>query len=175
MLSWVENYLQKCYKYKRIDLSQRGGEPRACSNRHFGRDPDLDQRSQLRQSHLAASSAAPSLYVVHLPDDRARDLRLSVRPWLTRQPVCLWLVRSGQPHDILPVADARSGRGGLDWPNSLALVIALTSITLWFAMSSALMALVCILVADTIGITLSLIKTWRDPSSEPLMMWGLAQ
>ncbi len=54
---------------------------------------------------------APSLYVVHLPDDRARDLRLSVRPWLTRQPVCLWLVRSGQPHDILPVADARSGRG----------------------------------------------------------------
>ena len=65
------------------------------------------------------------------------------------------------------------GEGGLDWPNSLALVIALTSITLWFAMSSALMALICILVADTIGITLSLIKTWRDPSSEPLMMWGL--
>lgn len=65
------------------------------------------------------------------------------------------------------------GEGGLDWPNSTALVIALTSITLWFAMSSALMALICILVADTIGITLSLIKTWRDPSSEPLMMWGL--
>ncbi|HRC28114.1 MAG TPA: hypothetical protein PKV96_01885 [Candidatus Saccharimonas sp.] len=65
------------------------------------------------------------------------------------------------------------GVGGLDWPNSIALIVALASITLWFTMSSALMALICILVADTIGITLSLIKTWRDPSSEPLMMWGL--
>ena len=45
------------------------------------------------------------------------------------------------------------GVGGLDWPHSIALIVALASITLWFMMRSVLMALICILVADTIAIT----------------------
>lgn len=65
------------------------------------------------------------------------------------------------------------GTGGIDMPNTISLAIALASIGTWYWLSSPLAALACILTADTIAIGLSLVKTWRDPNTETLMMWGL--
>lgn len=83
-----------------------------------------------------------------------------------------WFVIVNATIFFLSLTKAR-GEGGIDAPNTVALGIALMSVVLWFFMESPLAALACILVADTIGIGLSLVKTWRNPLSEPLLMWGL--
>ena len=61
------------------------------------------------------------------------------------------------------------GETGVSRENVIALVLVPISLILWL-ITGPWQALICILVADTIGIALSVIKTWRNPWSEPRLM-----
>ncbi len=65
------------------------------------------------------------------------------------------------------------GYGDLSKTNVICLLLALTAIVLWRLTDSALLALVCVLIADGIGAMLILVKSYRHPQTETLSMWLL--
>ena len=65
------------------------------------------------------------------------------------------------------------GYGDITTINVVCLVIALMGIVLWKTLSSPLLALISVLIADGIGAILIVIKSYRYPQSETLMMWVL--
>lgn len=65
------------------------------------------------------------------------------------------------------------GYGGVSGLNIFCFLLAIASIALWKTTSSALIALICVLVADGIGALLIVIKSYKKPYSETLIMWAL--
>lgn len=65
------------------------------------------------------------------------------------------------------------GYGNINTINVVCLVIALGGIILWKTLSSPLLALISVLIADGIGAVMIVIKSYKYPQSETLIMWVL--
>lgn len=65
------------------------------------------------------------------------------------------------------------GYGDVNPVNVISFLLAVMSIAVWQTTSSALLALVCVLIADGIGATLILIKSYKHPHTETAFMWVL--
>ena len=66
------------------------------------------------------------------------------------------------------------GVGGLNLGNVALLVIAALGLAGWLALSTPVLATVCVVVADLAGALLMLPKMWRDPDSETASSFLLA-
>ena len=65
------------------------------------------------------------------------------------------------------------GYGGVSLVNVISFLLAISSIVLWQTTNSALIALICVLIADGIGALLILIKAYKHPYTETIFMWYL--
>lgn len=65
------------------------------------------------------------------------------------------------------------GYGDINIVNIVSFILALASIVLWKTTSSALVALVCTLIADGIGALLIVVKSYKHPHTETIFMWYL--
>ncbi len=65
------------------------------------------------------------------------------------------------------------GYGGVTTINIIGLVMALIGIVLWVTLSSPLAALLSVLAAEIIGALMIVIKIYKHPGSETLIMWAL--
>ena len=72
----------------------------------------------------------------------------------------------------LSYTDGR-GTGGADTWEKAALVVAFISLGLLFTDLSPLWALLCTVLADILGAVMSVVKAWRDPSTEIPLPWML--
>ena len=63
------------------------------------------------------------------------------------------------------------GTGDVDTWERIALVVALISLGLLFTSLSPLWALLCTVLADILGAVMSVVKTWRDPTTEIPQPW----
>jgi hypothetical protein len=63
------------------------------------------------------------------------------------------------------------GYGDVNTVNVLAFFLALSAIILWKVTSSPLIALICTLIADGIGALLIVIKAYKHPATETVIMW----
>lgn len=68
----------------------------------------------------------------------------------------------------------RFGVGGLSKRDIFALMCAGIGLLLWYLTSNASTALYIIIVIDAIGVVLTVIKAYNDPSSETFSTWLLA-
>ena len=66
------------------------------------------------------------------------------------------------------------GEGGLSRSDLAILGIAAGGVAAWAISSTPVVAIGCVLVADTLAIGLMVPKTWRDPFSETLALYVLA-
>lgn len=66
-----------------------------------------------------------------------------------------------------------AGYGDINKTNIACLVLAMSAIVLWQVTDSALVALICVLIADGIGAALILIKAYKHPQTETMAMWAL--
>ena len=66
-----------------------------------------------------------------------------------------------------------AGYGGVTPINILALVLSAIGIILWVTLSSPLAALMSVLLAEIIGALLIIVKSYKHPGSETLIMWAL--
>ena len=64
------------------------------------------------------------------------------------------------------------GYGDLNLVNVLCLSLALIGIILWKTAHSPLLALISVLIADGIGALLIVIKSYRHPETETMVMWA---
>ena len=64
-----------------------------------------------------------------------------------------------------------AGYGDVTLVNIASFVLAMLAIVIWKATDSALLALICVLVADGIGALLILIKAFKHPNTETMSMW----
>ncbi len=65
------------------------------------------------------------------------------------------------------------GYGGVTKSNILGLGLALLGIVLWVTLTSPLAALICVLIAEIIGVIMIVVKAYRYPESETALMWTL--
>ena len=65
------------------------------------------------------------------------------------------------------------GYGGITKLNIFCLFLAVVGIILWQTLSSPLLALIAVLIADGIGALLIVVKSYNHPHSETLIMWIL--
>ena len=65
------------------------------------------------------------------------------------------------------------GYGGITKLNIFCLFLAVVGIILWQTLSSPLLALISVLIADGIGALLIVVKSYKHPHSETLIMWIL--
>lgn len=65
------------------------------------------------------------------------------------------------------------GYGDINKLNITCFVLAMAAIVLWKTTDSALVALICVLVADGIGAALILVKAYKHPYTETMAMWAL--
>jgi len=65
------------------------------------------------------------------------------------------------------------GYGDVSPLNVLCVLLAVASILVWKTTHSALLALVCVLIADGIGALLIVIKSYKHPETETIFMWYL--
>ena len=65
------------------------------------------------------------------------------------------------------------GYGGVTAANILGLGLALLGIVLWVTLSSPLAALLSVLTAEIIGALMIIIKSYKHPGTETLLMWAL--
>ena len=65
------------------------------------------------------------------------------------------------------------GYGGITKLNIFCLFLAVVGIILWQILSSPLLALISVLIADGIGALLIVVKSYKHPHSETLIMWIL--
>ena len=68
----------------------------------------------------------------------------------------------------------RHGEGGLSRNDVLILSLAACGVAGWVLSSSPLVATLCVVVADSLGVAMMLPKSWRDPYSETLITFSLA-
>ena len=66
------------------------------------------------------------------------------------------------------------GVGGLSRGDLTVLAVAALGVVGWSAFSEPVLATICVVVADTLGVCLMLPKTWRDPGSETVSTYALA-
>lgn len=65
------------------------------------------------------------------------------------------------------------GYGDIQATNVIAFCLAMIGIILWKTLSSPLLALICAIVADGIGATMIILKSYKHPQTETLVMWSL--
>jgi len=65
------------------------------------------------------------------------------------------------------------GYGDINIVNLICFSLAIGSIVLWIMTNSALVALICVLIADGIGALLIVFKSYKHPESETIFMWYL--
>jgi hypothetical protein len=66
------------------------------------------------------------------------------------------------------------GEGGLSRRDAIMMAIALGGVTGWVLADEPVVATVCVIAADAIGVALMVPKTYRDPESETLVTFALA-
>lgn len=66
-----------------------------------------------------------------------------------------------------------AGYSDVSLVNIVSIVLAAASIVLWKTTDSALLALICVLIADGIGALLIVIKSYKHPGTETIFMWYL--
>jgi hypothetical protein len=66
------------------------------------------------------------------------------------------------------------GVGGLAWWDRTLMIVAALGMVGWLASSRPIVATVCVVAADSIGVMLMMPKTWRDPYSETPSSYLLA-
>lgn len=67
----------------------------------------------------------------------------------------------------------KAGFSDVSLVNIVALSLAIASIILWKTTNSALIALICVLIADGIGALLIVIKAYKHPHTETAIMWSV--
>ncbi len=65
------------------------------------------------------------------------------------------------------------GHGEISKINIFCLMLAIVGIVLWKTLSSPLLALISVLIADGIGAIMIVLKSYKYPQSETLIMWVL--
>jgi ABC-type amino acid transport substrate-binding protein len=68
----------------------------------------------------------------------------------------------------------KRGTGGLKRSDIAALIVAVVGLALWFFTREAVWALIFVMIADSAGSLLTVIKTYKDPESETLVAWVFA-
>lgn len=66
-----------------------------------------------------------------------------------------------------------AGYGDVTLINVVCFMLAISAIFIWKTTDSALLALICVLVADGIGALLILIKSYKHPHTETMSMWAI--
>ena len=66
-----------------------------------------------------------------------------------------------------------NGYGDVTKLNVFCFILAMLAIFLWQTTDSALLALICVLIADGTGASLILIKAYKHPGTETLAMWAI--
>jgi len=74
---------------------------------------------------------------------------------------------------IVFLLSLKFGVGGLAKKDIAALVSAAGIILLWYLTKEAAVALLLVIVANSIGVSLTLVKAYRDPGSETMVAWVL--
>lgn len=64
------------------------------------------------------------------------------------------------------------GYGGITKVNVTCFLIAIASIALWKTTDSPFVALICALVADGIGAMMIVVKSYKHPGTETMVMWA---
>lgn len=87
----------------------------------------------------------------------------------------LWLT-AGQTLAVLLVflLSIKYGSGGLDSRNIKALAAAVVCLIIWYLTQEAFFALCIVIVIDSIGTFLTLIKSYREPESETISTWFMS-
>ena len=68
----------------------------------------------------------------------------------------------------------RRGEGGVSRVDALMIAIAAGGVSGWILSDEPIVATLCVVAADSIGVALMLPKTYRDPDSETLITFALA-
>jgi hypothetical protein len=68
----------------------------------------------------------------------------------------------------------RRGEGGVSRVDALMIAIAAGGVSGWILSDEPIVATLCVVAADSIGVALMLPKTYRDPDSETLTTFALA-
>ena len=66
-----------------------------------------------------------------------------------------------------------SGYGGVTKINIIGLALAIIGIIFWQILSSPLVALISVLIAEIIGAIMIVAKSFKDPQTETIIMWVL--
>jgi hypothetical protein len=75
---------------------------------------------------------------------------------------------------IVFVLAIRRGEGGVSRLDALMIAVAVGGLSGWILADEPLVATVCVVAADSIGVALMVPKTYRDPDSETLVTFALA-
>jgi hypothetical protein len=75
---------------------------------------------------------------------------------------------------IVFVLAIRRGEGGVSRLDALMIAVAVGGLSAWILADEPLVATVCVVAADSIGVALMVPKTYRDPDSETLVTFALA-
>jgi hypothetical protein len=75
---------------------------------------------------------------------------------------------------IVFVLAIRRGEGGVSRLDALMIAVAAGGLSGWILAGEPLVATVCVVAADSIGVALMVPKTYRDPDSETLVTFALA-
>jgi hypothetical protein len=75
---------------------------------------------------------------------------------------------------VIFVLALRRGVGGVSTPERFLIGIAACGVLGWLIAGAPVVATLCVVVADGIGVALMLPKTYRDPASETLSTFALA-
>jgi hypothetical protein len=65
------------------------------------------------------------------------------------------------------------GYGDINTVNIICFVLAMVAVVLWKTTDSALLALICVLIADGIGAILIVVKAYKHPHTETMAMWAM--
>jgi hypothetical protein len=68
----------------------------------------------------------------------------------------------------------RRGEGGVSRIDALMIAVAAGGVTGWILADEPLVATICVVAADSVGVALMVPKTYRDPDSETLITFALA-
>jgi hypothetical protein len=75
---------------------------------------------------------------------------------------------------IVFVLAIRRGEGGVSRLDALMIAVAVGGLSAWILADEPLVATVCVVAADSIGVALMVPKTYRDPDSETLVTFALS-
>jgi hypothetical protein len=75
---------------------------------------------------------------------------------------------------IVFVLAIRRGEGGVSRLDALMIAVAVGGLSAWILADEPLVATICVVAADSIGVALMVPKTYRDPDSETLVTFALA-